>query len=231
MPYCTPNDVRLRAVGMTEEVIPDVSSAGANLTTCIEETGVEVDEAARAGDYEAPFDPVPERIQDLCAVGALAKARRALELGNQPAAAPDPYRAEFEGGLELLRKGEMDLGKVSVTDETVVLPSEAEEWVSLAHRALAVGSVTATNEAATVTYVEDREAYEPGYRSGSAKDYRVDHRLGRIAWLESGRMQPGQTVKVSYEYFRWQPGRGEEAEYGRRTASAGELLRGDRQRP
>jgi len=230
MPYCTPNDVRLRAVGMTEEVIPDVSSAGANLTTLIGEAAVEVDEAGRAGDYEAPFDPVPERIRDLCAMGALAKACRALELEKQTTTAPDPYRAEFEAGLELLRKGEMDLGTVSVADESLVMPAEAGEWVDLAHRAAELGSVTVTNEAGTITYVEDREAHEPGYRSGSVKDYRVDHRLGRIAWLTSGRLQAGQTVKVSYTYFRWQPGRGEEAEYGRRTASTGELTRGDQQR-
>ena len=67
MPYCIPDDVRLRAVGMTEEVIPDVSSSSLNLTTCIAEADGEIDEAARAGDYEVPFSPVPDRIRDLSA--------------------------------------------------------------------------------------------------------------------------------------------------------------------
>ncbi len=124
---------------MTEEVIPDVSSAGLNLTTLIEETTAEVDEAARAGDYETPFDPVPERIRDLCAVGALAKARQALEMSEPPEGAP--YRREFEAGLERLRRAEMDLGKVSVSDESVTLPADPEEWVKLGHRAVELGSV------------------------------------------------------------------------------------------
>ncbi len=210
---------------MTEEAIPDVSSTGLNLTTLIEETTAEVEEAARAGDYEVPFDPVPERIRDLCALGALAKARQALDMVG--ALEGDPYWREFEAGLQRLRGADMDLGKVSVSDESVTLPADPEEWVRLAHQAVELGSVTVTDESGGVVYVEDRDAYEPGYREGMPRDYRVDHRLGRIAWLAEGRLQGGQVVKVSYDYFRWQPGRGEEAEYGGRTASPGRLWRAD----
>ncbi len=107
MPYCTPTDVRQRALGMTEEVIPDVSTDSISLTTCIAETEAEIDEAAAAGGYTVPFDPVPERIQHLAALGALARARRALQSGNQPVNEPDPYRQEFETGLTLLRNAKL----------------------------------------------------------------------------------------------------------------------------
>jgi hypothetical protein len=214
---------------MTEEVIPDVSSGSLNLATCIAEADGEIDEAGRAGDYEVPFDPAPQRIGDLSAVGALARARRALQLGNQAAEEPDPYWREFEAGLEMLRKGGLDLGTVVVSGEAVAMPSEEGDWAQLAHRGLLMGSVQVTNEGGTFTYVEDREEYEPGYRASSVKDYRVDHRGGRVAWLLGGRIGPGQMVTAGYEYYRRQPGRAEEAEYGRRTASAGEVRRADQQ--
>ncbi len=107
MPYCTPTDVRQRAIGMTEEVIPDVSEDSVSLTTCIAEAEAEIDEAAGAGGYVVPFDPVPERIKHLSALGALARARRALQSGNQPATEPDPYRQEFEAGVALLRNAKL----------------------------------------------------------------------------------------------------------------------------
>jgi len=229
MAYCTPNDVRLRAVGMTPEVVPDVSSTSLNLTTCITEAEGEVDEAARAGDYEVPFFPIPGRIRDLAAVGALARARRGLQLGNQPAEQPDPYRGEFEAGLEMLRRGQLDLGTVIVAGEPVTMPADDTEWAQLAHRGLISGSVTITNEAGTFTYVEDRGDYEPGYRQGSVRDYRVDHRSGRVRRLLSGRIGSSQPVKVSYEYYYRQPGRAEDAEYARRSASSDRLLRLDQQ--
>lgn len=229
MPYCTPTDVRVRTVGMTEEVIPTVSVDSLNLTTCIAEAEAEIDEAARAGGYETPFDPVPDRIRDLCAVGALAKARRALELGNQPAEQPDPYRSDLEAGLGLLRRGRLDFGTVAVSDEAVTAPAEDSDWAQLAHRALLRGTVMVTNDAGTFTYVEDRGEYEPGYRIGSIKDYQVDHREGRVRRLTGGRMGPGQTLVVSYEYSYRQPGRADEAEYEGRTASGGEMMRGDAQ--
>jgi hypothetical protein len=90
---------------MSEEVVPDVSSTSLNLTTCIAEADAEIDEAAAAGDYVVPFDPVPERVAHLSAVGALARARRALQAGNQASTQPDPYREEFEAGLAALRAG------------------------------------------------------------------------------------------------------------------------------
>lgn len=230
MPYSTPNDVRLRAVGLTEEVIPDISSSGLNLTTCIAEAQAEIDEAGRAGDYQVPFDPVPERVRDLAAIGALARARRALQLGNQASEQPDPYRAEFEAGLDLLRRGQLDLGTVVVSEEAVAMPSEEGDWAQLAHRGLLLGSTVVTNEAGTFTYVEDRAGYQPGYRPDAVKDYQADHREGRLRRLLGGRLGPGQAVKVSYEYYRRQPGRAEEAEYAGRTASADHLLRLDEQR-
>lgn len=230
MPYCTPNDVRLRAVGMTAEVIPDVSSSSLNLTTCIAEAEAEVEEASRAGDYEVPFSPVPPRVRDLAAIGALARARRALQLGNQPAEEPDPYRQEFDAGLDLLRRGDLDLGTVVVSGEAVVMPTEEGGWIELAHRGLLAGSVTVTNESASFTYVEDREEYEPGYRHDEVKDYQVDHRAGRVQRLAASRMGANQPVLVGYEYYYRQPGRAEEAEYTRRTAAADRLLRLDQQR-
>ena len=107
MPYSTPTDVRLRAVGMTEEVIPDVSSTSLNLTTCIAEADAEIDEAAAVADYVVPFDPVPERVAHLSAIGALARARRGLQAGNQTSAEDDPYWQEFEAGLAALRAGKL----------------------------------------------------------------------------------------------------------------------------
>jgi hypothetical protein len=229
MPYCTPDDVRLRAVGMTEEVIPDVSSSSLNLTTCIAEAEAEVEEAGRAGDYEVPFDPAPDRIRDLTAAGALARARRGLQLGNQAAEEPDPYWQEFEAGLGLLREGQLDLGTVVVSGEAVVMPAEEGEWAQLSHRGLLTASVTVTNESGDFTYVEDRSEYEPGYRPDAVKDYQVDHREGRLLRLLGGRIGASQAVKASYEYYRRQPKRAEDAEYEGRTASADRVVRRDQQ--
>jgi len=229
MPYSTPNDIRLRAVGLTAEVIPDVSSTSLNLTTCIAEADAEIDEAGRAGDYEVPFDPVPDRICDLSAVGALGRARRGLQLGNQPAAAPDPYRRDFDAGLDLLRRGALDLGTVVASAEQVVMPTDDGDWAQLAHRGILAGSVTLTNTAATFTYVEDRREYEPGYRPDAVKDYQVEHRAGRLRRLLGGRIGAGQTVLASYEYYYRQPGTAQDAEYAGRTASSDHLLRLDQQ--
>jgi len=229
MPYCTPTDVRLRAVGMTAQVIPDVSSGSLNLTTCIAEAEGEIEEAARAGGYETPFNPAPARIRDLCAIGALARARRALQLGNQPTEEPDPYRRELEACLGLLRQGELDLGTVAVTAEAVTFPAGDGEWAQLAHRGLLLGSAIITSEAGSLTYHEERAGYEPGYQPDAVKDYRVDHREGRVARLDGGRIGLGQRVLVSYQYSYRQPRRGGEAEYEGRTASGGEMVRGDAQ--
>lgn len=222
MPYCTPTDVRLRAVGMTEEVIPDVSSSSLNLTTCIAEAEAEVEEAGRAGDYEVPFcDPVPELIAQLTALGALQRARRGLEL----AVAEDPYQRQFEFALELLRRGQLDLGTVTISDESVAVPAEDGDWAQLAHRAICQGSVVVTNQSDSFTYVEDRQGYQPDYRPSAIKDYGVDHDQGQLRRMVEGRIAPCQIVKVSYTYYRRQAGRPQDAEYGRRTAAAGEVRR------
>lgn len=112
MPYCTALDVRKRAVGMTEAVIPDSSEDGLNLATCIAEADAAIEEAASAGGQTVPFDPVPAWIAHLSAVGALAQARRGLQAGNQQATADDPYAQEFEAGLARLREGEMPISDV-----------------------------------------------------------------------------------------------------------------------
>ena len=229
MPYSTPNDIRLRAVGLTAEVIPDVSSTCLNLTTCIAEADAEIDEAGRAGDYEVPFDPVPDRVRDLSAVGALARARRGLQLGNQPGAPPDPYREDFDAGLDLLRRSQLDLGTVVVSGEQVVMPTDDGDWAQLAHRGLIEASVTLTNTAAAFTYVEDRRDYQPDYRPDAVKDYQVDHRDGRLRRLLGGRIGPDETVLASYEYYRRQPAATQDAEYAGRTASSDHLLRLDQQ--
>ena len=222
MPYCTPNDVRLRAVGMTEEVIPDVSSGSLNLTTCIAEAEVEIEEAGRTGDYEVPFDPVPELIGQLAATGALVRARRALELVGED----DPYRREYQIGLELLRRGQLDLGTVAVNSESVTMPTEEGDWAQLAHRAVCQGTVVMTNDSASFTYTEERRGYDPDYRPDAIKDYVVDHDLGRLRRTRESQIAPGQTVKVSYEYYRRQAGRPQNAGYAGRTAEVGEVRRG-----
>jgi hypothetical protein len=220
MPYCTPNDVRLRAVGMTEEVIPDVSSGSLNLTTCIAEAEVEIEEAGRTGDYEVPFDPVPELIGQLAAVGALLRARRALELAGED----DPYRRDYQIGLELLRRGQLDLGTVTVSGEPVTLSLAEGDWAPLAHRAVCQGTAVVT-DAASFTYTEDRRGYDPGYRSDASRDYLVDHDLGRLRRTRESRIAPGQTVQVSYDYYRRQAGRPQNAGYAGRTAEVGEMRR------
>ena len=222
MPYCTPNDVRLRAVGMTEEVIPDVSSGSLNLTTCIADAEVEIEEAGRTGDYEVPFDPVPELIGQLAATGALVRARRALEL----AGADDPYRREYQIGLELLRRGQLDLGTVEVNSESVAMPAEDGEWGQLAHRAVCQGTVVVKNDSASFTYTEERRGYEPDYRPDAIKDYVVDHDFGRLRRTSESRIAPGQALEVSYEYYRRQTGRPQNTGYAGRTAEAGEVRRG-----
>ena len=226
MGYCTPDEVRQRAVGLTGEVIPDVSSASLSLTTCIAESDAEIDEAARAGDYEAPFSPVPERIQHLSAVGALARARRGLQLGNQPAELPDPYWEQFEAGLALLRTGALDLGTVTVSNQEVTVAADDGDWAALGHGGVVHGSLVVRNGLG-LTYVEDRGEYEPGYRPDSVKDYTADHRQGRLRRLSGGRIAPGQTVLASYTYFYRQPYQSQDAEYAERTASGGVVMRGD----
>ena len=228
MPYSTPNDCRVRTVGITTLVIPDTSSTQLNLTTCISEADAEIDEAARAGNYESPFDPVPARVLSLSAIGGIAKARRALELGNQDqlSRVTERYLTELELGLERLRAGALDLGTVTVNSEGAALGA-TEAWTKLAHRALLPESVTVANAAGTFTYVEDRSAYDPSYLPDTTKDYLVDHREGKLRRTESSRVANGETVQVSYQYYYRQSAPLGDEEYSRRTASAGDLLRGD----
>jgi hypothetical protein len=110
MPYATPTDVRVRAIGLTIEVIPDTSADSVNLTTCIAEAEAAIDEALVAGGQTVPLTTVPAWITHLSAVGALARARRALQAGNQATFTNDPYWQEFEAGLARLRGGEAPVG-------------------------------------------------------------------------------------------------------------------------
>ena len=206
---------------MTEEVIPDVSSGSLNLTTCIAEAEAEIEEAGRAGDYEVPFDPVPDLIAQFAAAGALMRARRGLELTSED----DPYRREYQLGLELLRRGQLDLGTVTVSEESVTAPAEGE-WAQLAHRAVCLGTVTVTDESASTTYAEDRSDYEPAYRPGASAHYVVDHDEGRLRPTPESRIAPGQPLKVSYQYYRRHGGRPQNAGYAGRTAETGEMRRG-----
>lgn len=229
MPYSTPTDCRMRTVGMNTLVVPDVSSTSLNLTTCIAEADALIDEAARAGDYAAPFAPTPERIRDLSAVGAIARARRALDLGNQEtlSAAFDDYQREFEEGLRLLREGALDLGTTLVSSEAVALPADYSTWAKLSYGGLALGSVTVTSSGGVTTYTEDRAEYDADYLPDAVKDYEVDHLQGRVRRLSCGRLGAGEQVAVSYEYYYRQPANPQDAEYAGDSVAVGELRRGD----
>jgi hypothetical protein len=236
MAYSFPADVRMKMVGITTAVIADVSSTAVNLTDLIAEADGEIEEAARAGNYELPFGDVssattPRRIRDLSAVGATAKARRTLEQGNQrvESATFDRYSREFEAGLQRLWGGAMDLGVVSVNSEGVAADTDAnfEIWVPLAHGGIVHGAVTLTNAAGTVAYLEDREAFDPGYQASAVKDFVVDYRQGRLRRLPGGEIGAGQQLVISYDYFWKQPAREQENEYAGRTAQPGHLGRQD----
>ena len=229
MGYCTPGDCRMRTVGMNTLVIPDVSSTSLNLTTCIAEAEARIDEAGRAGNYAVPFSPVPERIRDLSAAGAIARARRALELGNQETLSVEfnDYQREFEEGLRLLREGALDFGTTAVSGELVAMPEDYSTWARLAHGGIVLGSVTVTSSGGVTTYTEDRSEYDADYLPAAVKDYAVDHRQGRVQRLSGGRMGAGEPVEAAYEYFYRQPVDMQDAEYGEKSAATGELRRED----
>ncbi|NIM07231.1 MAG: hypothetical protein GTO55_11300 [Armatimonadetes bacterium] len=229
MGYSTPGECRMRTVGMNTLVIPDVSSTSLNLTVCIAEADSLIDEAGRQGDYAVPFSPVPERIRDLSAMGAIARARRALDLGNQEALSEtfDGYQREFEGGLRLLREGALDLGTSTVSAEAVVMSVDYSTWTGLAHAGLAQASVTLTSSGGVTTYTEDRGEYDHDYLPAAVKDYQVDHLRGRVRRLSGGRIGSGEQVEISYEYYYRQPADPQDAEYGGKGAAVGEMRRGD----
>lgn len=237
MAYSTPNDCRIRTVGVTTLVVPDVSSTALNLTVCIAEADAEIDEAARAGDYEAPLGDVnstapPTRIRNLSAIGAIAKARRALDLGQQKGegGAHDLYQREFARGLELLREGRMDLGAVSVSSEGVTMASDYETWAPLAHAGVVMESVSLQNAAGALTYTEDRSAFDPAYLPDAVKDYEVNYVQGKVRRCSGGRIAVGQEVRAAYQYFWRQPGSVQDSEYAGRTARGSAMRRDDYQR-
>jgi hypothetical protein len=214
---------------MNTLVIPDVSSTGLNLMTCIGEADALIDEAGRQGDYAVPFSPTPERIRDLSAAGAIARARRALDLGNQETLSEtfDGYQREFEEGLRLLREGLLDLGTSVVSAEAVVMAGDYSTWARLAYGGLALGSVTLVSSGGGTAYTEDRGEYDADYLPAAVKDYQVDHRRGRVRRLSGGRIGCGEQVEVSYEYYYRQPANEQDAEYGGKSAAVGELRRKD----
>ncbi len=229
MAYSSPNDCRVRTVGMNTLVVPDVSSTSLNLTACIAEAEALIDEAGRQGDYAVPFSPTPARIRDLSAVGAIARARRALEMGNQETLSADlgGYQREFEEGLRLLREGAMDLGTSTVSGEAVTMAEDYFTWAKLAYGGLVPGSVTLTSSGGVTTYAEDRAQYDADYLPAEVKDYEVDHRAGRVRRLSGGRIGAGEQVLVSYEYYYRQPAAVEDAEYAGKAPAVGEMRRGD----
>jgi len=206
-----------------------VSSSGLCLATCLAQTTAEVEEAGRAGEYEVPFAPVPERIRWLTATGAVARARQALELAGQEAqgATAESYLAAYREGLSLLRQGRMDLGTVSVTSQGLVLPADYEHWAELGHRGIVLGSVSLV--AGDYVLVEDRSEYDPG-DPVEVKDYLVDHREGRIRRLSGGRAGAGETCTVSYRYFYKQPPGVQKSDYTGSGVQMGMLGRQDYQR-
>jgi hypothetical protein len=229
MPYATPNDCRVRAVGVNTLVIPDTSSTGLNLTLCITEADVLIDEAARAGEYALPFSPVPERITHLSAIGGLARARRALELGNQNGLSDltDAYLREFERGLDDLRSGEMDPGTTTVASEAVTMAADYSTWSQLAYGGIMLGSVTLVSSGGGTTFTENRDEYDPDYLPDAVKDYQVDHTLGRVRRLDGGHIGAGEQVVASYEYSYRQPTNPQDAEYAGKTAAVTHLRRED----
>jgi hypothetical protein len=229
MPYATPNDCRVRTVGMTTLVVPDVSSAGLNLTLCIAEADALIEEAARAGDYTIPFAPIPTRIRDLSAVGAIARARRALELGNQERLleVADAYLQEFEQGLRDLRTGAMDLGTTTVSSEAVTMAADYSTWTRLGHGGLVAGSVTLSSSGGETVFVEERGAYDGDYLPEAVKDYEVDHVAGRVRRLSGGRIGAGAQLAASYEYYYRQPANAQDAEYAGTSVAVGEMRRED----
>ena len=229
MGYATAGDCRMRVVGMNTLVIPEVSSTSLNLTVCIAEADALIDEAARAGDYTAPFSPAPRRICDLSAIGAIARARRALELGNQETLSADfdSFQREFEEGLKQLRAGVMDLGTTSVSSEAVAMAGDYSTWTRLARGGLVLGSVTLVSSGGGTTFVEDRSGYDADYLPDAVKDYEVDHGMGRVRRLSGGRLGAGERAAIAYEYYYRQPGEAQEAEYEGKSASVGEMRRND----
>jgi len=226
MSYATADDCRRISVGLEPAVIPDTSSAGLEFASCLAETDAEIDEAARGGNYEAPFGPVPERIRWLAAVGTVAKARRALELGSQEEEGPvtAAYLDQYRQGLDLLRRGRMDLGTVSVASQGLTLPPDYEQWASLGHGGIVLGSVQLACGGSE--YREDRSDYDPQDPTGT-KDYLVDHRLGRLRRLAGGRAGAGAECTVAYEYFDKQPTGLQEPDYTGTGAQMGVLGRHD----
>ena len=190
--YSTPTQCRQLTVGMTTIVIPDSHAANLNLNTCISNADSDIDGAANAGNYLVPFGSVssgttPSKIQYLSAIGAVAKARRALDLGNQGdiSEVANEYFNEFLAGLRDLSEAKMDLGTFVATQNiTFDNDSNYETWMPLSYNSIKYRSVNLVNSSSTQTYIENRK-YETWLISQD-KDYEIDYKNGRKRRLDGG---------------------------------------------
>jgi hypothetical protein len=237
MPYSLPSDAREILHLLTTDVIADTAVGSLSLESCRALSDSDIDEAARAGNYDVPFSTTSTAsgtyanvawLRRTSALGTVACARRGLEFAQkgQEAQVASDYEADFRSRLQRLREGKADLG-TAVHSQSLALPPDAYTWAELEKAALALGSVTATNTSGTVSYLEDRGAYEDLYRPGVPKDFEVDHTFGRLRLVSGGKLAPGASINLSYTYFIKQPARPQENELRGETAQMGKLRRTD----
>jgi hypothetical protein len=237
MSYSLPPDAREILHLLTADVIADTAVGSMSLESCRALADADIDEAARAGNYDVPFSTTSTAsgayaaiawVRRTSALGAVAYARRGLELaqkGREAQVASD-YEDDFRSRLLMLRDGKVDLG-TAVHSQSLTLPPDFYTWAELEKAAVVLGSVSATNTSGTVSYLEDRSAYEELYRAGVPKDFEVDHTFGKMRLTPGGKLAPGGVVNVSYSHFIKQPARPQETELRGETAQMGKLRRTD----
>jgi len=237
MAYSLASDARELLSLLTEDVIADTAVGSLSIERCRVTADAAIDEAARAGNYDAPFQVTSTAsgshatlnwVRDASAVGAVSYARRGLELAHadKESAAALLFEREFEARLDRLRKGEVDLGTL-VHSQSLTIPDELYTWAGLNKGGIAQGSVRLTDEGGQVAFVEDRSVYEELYRLGVPKDYEVDHVRGRVRALVGGRIAPGSAVEVSFTYFVKQPPIPDEEQAKSRSVQLGSVRRSD----
>jgi hypothetical protein len=237
MGYSLGSDARELLSLLTEDVVADTAVGSLSLARCRQAADGAIDEAARAGNYDAPFSVTSTAsgpyasigwVRDASAIGTVVYARRGLESVGAAAdgTAGLLFEKEFEARLERLRKGEVDLG-TAVHTQALTIPAEYYTWASLDKRGLVQGSARMTDDDGLVEFVEERWSYDETYRLGVAKDYEVDHVRGKVRALPVGRIAPGASVVVSYTHFVKQPAMVEEEQAKARTVEAGQVARTD----
>jgi hypothetical protein len=237
MPYSLPSDAREILHLLTADVIADTAVGSMSLESCRGLADADIDEAARAGNYDVPFSATSTAsgtyaaiawVRRTSALGTVAYARRGLELaqkGREAQVASD-YEADFRSRLRMLREGKVDLG-TAVHSQALTLPPDFYTWAELEKAGIVLGSVSATDTSGTVSYIEERSAYEDLYRPGVPKDFEVDHTFGRARLISGGELAPGAVMNLSYTYFLKQPARPQETELRGETAQMGKLRRTD----